>query len=701
MRMPYVPVRHPYAHNEHLPAQDSIVQRDFLTRHLAKVVESSDDAIVSKDLNGVIISWNRAAERLFGYAAEEAIGKSIRMIIPADRQAEEDHVLARIRAGASVSHYETIRQRKDGTQFPISLTVSPVLDDTGKVIGASKIARDITEQVRLREAAIEAIGNAERICEVGAEVASALDRDTIVKKVTDVGVSLTHAAFGLFISSDSTDDGVSIVYATPALEAAFGSSAEMAAALGPFDAADLDVIAGEDAGQTGASLTHRFRRAGLHVNSCLAVPIKGWEYQPLGTIVLAHPNAEAFTDQHEQLIIAVAAWASLALENSRLLVEARDASRMKDEFLAVLSHEIRTPLNAIVGYAKLLRGGLLGPEKAQRGLETLERNATWLSQIVDDVLDVSRIVSGKFRVEIQPVDLALVVENAVTTIQPAADAKDIELRSVVDPDVGVLSGDSNRLQQVVWNLLANAVKFTPRGGRVEVRAERDDSQVLVIVSDTGIGIRPDFLPYVFDRFRQASGGPNRSSRGLGLGLAIVRHIVEMHGGTVQAFSAGDNAGATFTVRLPAQARRSDRVTSSARAAREAPVSLSRLAGIRVMAVDDEPDALSLLRVVLEMAGATVSAFSSPRVALDQIDVVRPDALLADIAMAELGGFELIARVRSSTNPRVRNVPAAALTAFARPEDRAEALAHGFSMHLTKPLDPANLIDSVASLVGRI
>jgi PAS domain S-box-containing protein len=530
---------------------------DVALRHLARVVESSDDAIVSKDLNSVITSWNRAAERMFGYTAAEAIGRSIRMIIPADRQDEEEMVLSRVRAGESISHFDTIRQRKDGTLIPISLTVSPIHDDAGRVIGASKIARDISERERLLAAAREHAANTEK----------------------------------------------------------------------------------------------------------------------------------------------------LALENARLYEEAQIANRMKDEFLAVLSHELRTPLNAIVGYSRLLRGGILPPDKAARGLDTLERNATWLTQIVEDVLDVSRIVSGKIRLDVQPVDLSLIVDNAVATIQPAADAKSIRVQAMIDPRVGPVSGDPGRLQQVVWNLVSNAVKFTPKEGRVQVRLERVNSHVEIVVSDTGIGIEPAFLPHVFERFRQAEGGTTRKTAGLGLGLAIVRHIVEMHGGTVEASSAGEGQGATFRVRLPLMIvhpeARSTRREHPQTERREALTGLGDLTGIRVFAIDDEEDALTLLRVVLETAGAEVTTLNSPATALDRIAEAKPHVLVVDLGMPEMDGFDLIARIRQSPNPAIRGIPAAALTAFARSEDRTKALRSGFEMHLAKPVDPGELVASVATLARRM
>jgi PAS domain S-box-containing protein len=685
---------------------------EVASRRLAAVIESSDDAIITKNLDSIITSWNPAAERMFGYTEAEALGKSIRMLIPQELQDEEDTVLAKIRAGEMVDHYETTRRRKDGTQVSISLTVSPIRNDAGQVVGASKIARDVTERLRLLALAREQAAITKKLSDIGAALASTLDRDVIVQKVTDTATELTQAQFGAFcynVHDTQSGDGYMLYTMAGLPTEAFVEFPQSCATTlfrptfggeGPFRLAD----ASQDAryGNTGPYFV--LPAGQLPVRSYLAVPVKGIYGDVLGGLFFGHSEAGVFTEQHERLAEGIAAWASVALENARLYVEAQDANRMKDEFLAVLSHELRTPLNAIMGYARLLRGGILSAEKAARGLETLERNASWLTQIVEDVLDVSRIVSGKIRLDVQPVELPLIVDNAVATVQPTADAKGVRLQTVIDPRVGPVSGDPDRLQQVVWNLVTNAVKFTPKGGRIQVRLERVNSHVEIVVSDTGMGIRPDFLPYVFERFRQGEAGTTRKTGGLGLGLAIVRHIVEMHGGTVHVASAGEGAGATFRVRLPlmiVHPETLDTRREHPRTGRMEPLrALADLSGVRVLAVDDDADALALLRVTLEAAGAEVTTVPSPLDALERIEALHPQVLVLDLGMPEMDGFELIARIRASTNADVRNVPAAALTAFARSEDRTKALRSGFEMHLAKPVDPGELVASVATLARR-
>ena len=517
-------------------------ERGLEARRLAAIVESSDDAIISKDLNGIVQSWNRAAQKIFGYTAEEMIGQSIRRIIPADRQSEEDDVVAKIRAGDNVDHFETIRQAKDGTLLPISLTISPIRDDTGRVIGASKIARDIRDR---RDA------DAER----------------------------------------------------------------------------------------------------------------------------AH-------------LLALAEDSALAAEH---------ASQIKDEFLATLSHELRTPLNAILGYARMANSGMLSPEKLPRAIETIERNATSLAQIVEDVLDVSRIVSGKMRLDVQTLDLAALVRDSIEAVQPGADAKGITITTALESGPGPVSGDPQRLQQVIWNLLSNAVKFTGGGGRVEVRVARVGGHVELSVADSGVGIAPEFMPHIFERFRQADAGTTRERGGLGLGLAIVRQLVELHGGTVGADSGGVGRGSTFVVSLPLAA-----------AARPVPVNLfdlnsplmgnpTDLRGVVVLAVDDDADALEMIRDILESAGATVATASSVAMALTLLEQVLPDVLVSDLAMPVVDGFALIAEIRRHTNPRIRPLPALALTAYARSEDRTKAIRRGFQAHLAKPIEPTELTATVLRL----
>ena len=688
-------------------------QANMATRHLAAVVESSDDAIITKDLNSTITSWNSAAERMFGYSADEAIGRSIRMLIPDHLQSEEDVVLAKIRSGEKIDHYETVRQRKDGARLSISLTVSPIRNDQGEIVGASKVARDVTERARLLATAREHAANTEKLGEVGTAVASTLDREAVVQKVTDIATELTHAQFGAFfynVTDPQSGDSFMLYTLAGTPREAFAKFPQPRATAifaptfhgeGPvrLDDVTADPRYGKNAPYFGMPPGH------LPVRSYLAVPVKGVKGDPLGGLFFGHSQVGMFTEQHERLALGVAAWASVALENARLYDEAHSANRMKDEFLAVLSHELRTPLNAIVGYSRLLRGGILSGDKAARGLETLERNATWLTQIVEDVLDVSRIVSGKVRLDVQAVELPIIVDNAVSSIQPAADAKGVRVQTIIDPHVGPVSGDPGRLQQVVWNLVSNAVKFTEKKGRVQVRLERVNSHVEIVVSDTGIGIRPDFLPYVFERFRQAEAGTTRKTGGLGLGLAIVRHIVEMHGGTVEAASAGEGKGATFRVRLPLMIIQPD-VTEGRREhprteRRDKLTALGDLTGVRVFAIDDEEDALSLLRVVLETAGAEVTTLSSAATALERIAEVNPHVLILDLGMPEMDGFELIKRIRKSPNAAIRTIPAAALTAFARSEDRTKALRSGFEMHLAKPVDPGELVASVATLARRV
>ena len=395
----------------------------------------------------------------------------------------------------------------------------------------------------------------------------------------------------------------------------------------------------------------------------------------------------------------------LLVREQEARAQAENANRLKDEFLATLSHELRTPLTSILGWAGLLRTGKLDAATSAQALDTIERNARTQAQLIEELLDVSRIISGKLSFDMKTVNLASVIESAINVVRPAAQAKHIDIVYDCASQPGPVSGDPARLQQVVWNLLFNAVKFTPEGGRVEVRLERAGSHVRVLVSDTGKGISPEFLPHVFDRFRQADSSSTRTHGGLGLGLAIVRHLVEFHGGTVAADSEGEGLGATFSVTLPLMAVRlePDRFESLEQhgkyrlvRAKGAP----SLGGLRVLVVDDEMDARNMISAVLAQSGAEVRTCGSAREALDVLTEWRPDVLMSDIGMPHEDRFALISQVRALHRDGGGLIPAAALTAYAREEDRQRILAAGFQQHVAKPIGSSELVSAVAHLAGR-
>ncbi len=387
--------------------------------------------------------------------------------------------------------------------------------------------------------------------------------------------------------------------------------------------------------------------------------------------------------------------------------EAEAANRAKDEFLSILSHELRTPLNAILGWSTMLRQKNLSEDKVARALETIERNAKSQAQLIEDILDISRIITGKLRLRVRPVNLVPVIESAIESVHLAAEAKSIRLQSVLDSEAGPLLGDADRLQQVVWNLLSNALKFTPKDGRVQISLQRVNSHVEITVSDTGAGISSDFLPFVFDRFSQHDSTTTRSYGGLGLGLAIVRQLVELHGGTVTVVSPGIGQGTTFTVKLPVMIIHlppsAPEPLNSIVEANGMFQASPTLEGLQILVVEDEADALELLSTILEKYGADVMAVDSVKEALTIIETPtdrRPDVLVSDIGMPDEDGYSLIRKLRQLEVQRGGRLPAIALTAYARNDDRQQALLAGFQMHLTKPVDAAELVAVVASLTGR-
>jgi len=431
------------------------------------------------------------------------------------------------------------------------------------VIGASKIARDISERKRLEEEREQLLARAEshaamteRLNQLGIRVASALDRDTVAQAVTDAATELTTAAFGAFFynvvddSSDSymlyTISGVPpeafSQFAMPRNTAVFEATFRGRAPVRSDDITQ-DPRYGHNFPNHGMPMGH------LPVRSYLAVPVKTRSGEVLGGLFVGHPDPGRFTEQHERLAVGTAAWASVALENSRLYVGLQDANRLKDDFLATLSHELRTPLNAILGYANMIKSGAVALENQQRAIDTIERNARSLAKLVEDVLDVSRITAGKMRLHIQKVNVGDVVRHAVEGMLPAATAKGVRVQTTVEDRLPVIHGDIDRLQQIAWNLMSNAVKFTQRGGEIRVDVRRAGTHIEIVVCDTGVGISPAFLPHLFERFRQGESGMRRPG-GLGLGLNISKQLVELHGGTISAESEGEGKGATFRVVFP-------------------------------------------------------------------------------------------------------------------------------------------------------
>jgi PAS domain S-box-containing protein len=715
--------------------------RDELAPYwLSALIESAEDAVVSKTLEGVITSWNKGAERLFGYTAEEVIGKPIAILIPPEHIDEEPSILARLRAGERIEHYETIRKRKDGTLLNISLTVSPIRGPDGRVIGASKIARDITEskqaEARLRDAlkdAHEAHEETDTINRLGRMLSEGLDQHRLVQAVTDAATELTGARFGSFFYNVLDERGASyMLYTLSGVPAAAFEHFPMPRAtdlFGPtFRGEGIIRIADvkQDARYGKNSPYYGMPEGHLPVVSYLAVPVMSRSGDVLGGLFFGHPEPGVFTDRHERIVVGLAAQTAVAMDNARLYEAARrgreaaeaaaeenerlyretqEANRLKDEFLAMLSHELRTPLTAILGWAHMLRTGQFDEHNVASAYETIERNARAQAQLIDDLLDVSRIITGKLRLDMRAVNPNDFIEAAIEAVRPGAESKGVRIQKLIDTGVISVAGDPVRLQQVVWNLLSNAVKFTPRGGLVQLRLSRVNSHVEIAVSDTGQGINAAFLPHVFDRFRQADQRITRAHGGLGLGLSIVRHLVELHGGTVHADSEGEGRGSTFTVTLPVapvyiETEAGERVHPAARETLPTYDCPERLEGLKILIVDDERDTVEMLRVGLTHCGAEVTMAGSAAEALEALSSTIPDVMISDIGMPDMDGYELMRKIRSLPAESGGRVPAVALTAYARTEDRLHALRAGYQMHVPKPVELAELVAVAASLAQR-
>jgi PAS domain S-box-containing protein len=634
----------------------------YLQARLAAIVDSSDDVIVSKTLEGVITSWNRAAERLFGWTATEAIGKHITLIIPRERWAEEDDVLAKIRSGERVDHFETVRVTKDGRFVDVAITVSPVRDGSGRIVGASKIARDIGERRRaeITQARLAAIVES--------------SDDVIVSKTLEgVITSWNGAAERLFGWTAAESIGKHITLIIPRERWA----------------EEDDVLARIRRGERVDHFeTVRVTKDGRFVDVSITVsPVRDASGRIVGASKIAR-------DISERRRLEDARVAALAREREARQ-QAEALSRTKDELLATVSHELRTPLNSIFGWARMMQSSDMDDSARMRALNAIIRNVSALGRLVEDLLDLSRVVTGRMRLDLRLVDIISVVEAAMETVRPAADAKGITLATTTHGSIGMIRAAPDRLQQVVWNLLMNAVKFTPTGGRVDVSLQRARSMLEMQVSDTGEGIAPELLPHIFDAFRQGDNSSTRRYGGLGLGLTLVRQLVELHGGQVRAESRGKNGGATFTVTLPLASAPSD--DAGEKPSEAAPAERARLHGVNVLVVDDDQEFLELATMALRQAGAEVRTASSAYGAHDLVKSWKPDVVLTDLAMPIEDGFMLLGTVRRVLTERV---PVVAVTANATPENQARMASAGFDLSLAKPIDPLELTATIARLLDR-
>ena len=643
------------------------------------MVESVRDyGIFMLDTGGHILTWNLGAENIKGYKADEIIGKHFSIFYP-DEDIKWDKPGYELKEAAKVGRFEDEgwRIRKDGSRFWANVIITALRDKDGTLRGFGKVTRDLTE----RKMAEEMIRQSEERFRLMVESV----KDYAIFMLDTQGHIVSWNAGAQRIKGYEADEIIgkhfSIFYPEEDLKwDKPGYELKEATQVGRFE--DEDWRIRKDGTKFWANVI------------ITALRDKDGTLRGFGKVTRDLTERKMAEEQRLQLAREQVA-----------RTEAEAANRAKDEFLATVSHELRTPLNAILGWGRMLRSGKMDEEGFARGLETIERNAKLQTQLIDDLLDMSRIISGKLRLTVGPVDLQPVIEAAVESMRPAADAKSIRLQVVLDSNVGLISGDPDRLQQVIWNLISNAVKFTPKGGRVQVRLQRINSHVELSVSDTGQGISADFLPYVFDRFRQADSAITRMHGGLGLGLAIVRHLIELHGGTVEARSPGEGQGATFSVNLPIMVtHHSGRFTLNGEAVAtrdwqqagfECPPSIK---GLRVLVLDDEADARGLLKVILEECKAEVTTVASAAEAYETLERLNPDVIVSDIGMPVEDGYSFMRNVRAREVGAQRRIPAVALTAHARVEDRLRALSAGYQVHVAKPIEPAELVAVIASLV---
>jgi len=644
----------------------------------------TDYAIFMLDPQGQVLTWNTGATRIKGYQPDEIIGQHFSKFYPPEaiRRHLPEHEL-RVAGAKGRFEDEGWRVRKDGTRFWANVVITALRDDAGELQGFAKVTRDLTQR-REHEEALRQSEERFRL---------------LVEGVSDYAIFMLDPN-GYVMTWNVGAERIKGYKSHEIIGQHFSKFYPLDAVEGGWPQHELQVAA-----ETGRFVD------------------EGWRIRKDGTKFWANVTITSLRDEGGRL----RGFAKLTRDLSeRYRTEAREAdesqrddlleaersarmaaqraAHMKDEFLATLSHELRTPLSAILGWTQILRKqGIPKPEDFHRAMEIIERNTRAQTQLIDDLLDLSRVMSGRIRLDVQQIAIIDVVREAVESAEPTAQTKAVRLESILDPRGGMVSGDPARLQQVFWNLLSNAIKFTPKGGKVQVLLQRINSHMEFSVSDNGIGIPAGFLPHVFDRFSQNDSSTTRSYGGLGLGLAISKQLVELHGGTLEAKSPGEGQGATFIVHLPlilleTVAESANRVHPTYPATEEQGT-LPNLAGVHALVVDDEADARDLIQRVLQGQGATVSVASGGEEALRIMETLEPDALISDIGMPNMDGYQLMRRIRA-TEPKGRRLPALALTAFARAEDRKRALLAGYQSHVAKPIDIAEFVIVVAGLVGR-
>jgi len=637
------------------------------------MVESvTDHAVIGIDLDGRILSWNAGAEIIYGYTKEEVVGKSFSILFThEDRQSgvpERELDNARTRGSAADFRWQ---MKKDGSRFWASGFVNPLINEAGNLIGYVKVVHDATEKKLAEEAVRESESDFRAIFEIAGTGNAQADLRTgrllrVNQRLCDITGYSGDELLAMTIQELTCPED---------REQDFAVYQRMLLGEGEYETEKRYVC------KDGSAVW-------IYIN---AIALRDERGNPIRATVCV-VDITGRKQAEERLKEALA-------REQEARGEAERANRSKDEFIALVSHELRSPLNSILGWTTALRRAGYEQELHDRGLEIIERSARMQSQLIDDLMDTARAISGKLRLEVRPTDLAEVIEKAVEVVRPAAEAKGVSLGARLDRNAGQITGDPDRLQQVAWNLLSNAVKFTNKGGRVDVRLERVDPYAQITVSDNGLGIKPEFLPHVFDRYQQAGTSGGRRVGGLGLGLSLTRQLVEMHGGSVAAESEGEGKGATFTVKLPVRAI----YTAETEGAPTASAQRNSLAGVWAVVVDDEADARSLITTALELRGARVTAFGSAREALDLLTDAtgpRPDILVSDLSMPEEDGISLIRKLREWEQAHGGALPAVALTAFGRAQDRVRALEAGFQTHVSKPAEPVELTIVIRSLIKK-